>query len=222
MSVIKGGKLLSVNMRSERSATVSFLGSAADFLTWTKRNDIYLHTKRVEVKWADRQFRLNAHIGNKIANGATRNILIHSALEKGLTEPRIRDDMEHIHGLVIIDVAFRGSDAYVSMNSIHNALFARTCMMSRTTYKGCKIEFVRDECDVPLPSKAYVPKAIGAKKKAKKAGLAIDNRFGMLNIDGADRDSDEENRTPSDDDLRTVDSTSHAGVNLNFLDSDSM
>lgn len=177
---------------------------------------------QVEVKWADRQFRLNAHIGNKIANGATRNILIHSAIEKGLTESQIRDDMEHIHNLVIIDVVFRNGDAYVSTNSIHNALFARTCMMSRSTYKGCKIEFIRDECDVPLPTKMYVPKAIGAEKKAKKAAPAISNRFDMLNIDGADRSSDEENRTPSDDDDRTVDTTSHAGVNLNFLDSDSV
>lgn len=49
LSVIKGGKLLSINMRSERSATVSFLDGAADFLAWAKRNDIYLHTKRVSI-----------------------------------------------------------------------------------------------------------------------------------------------------------------------------
>ena len=174
------------------------------------------------MKWADRQFHLNAHISSKIANGATRNILIHSATDKGLTESQIRDDMEHIHGLVIIDVVFHGRDAYVSMNSIHNALFARTCMMSRSTYKGCKIEFVADECDVPLPTKTYVPKAIGAEKRAKKPAPAISNRFDMLNIDGADRSSDEENRAPSDDDDNTVDTTSHAGVNLSFLDNDSV
>lgn len=49
VSVIKGGKLLSISMRSERSATVSFLEGAADFLAWTKKNDIYLHTKRVSM-----------------------------------------------------------------------------------------------------------------------------------------------------------------------------
>ena len=176
---------------------------------------------KIEVKWADRQFHLNSHIANKIANGATRNIIIHSAVEKGLTEERIRDDMEHIHNLVIIDVVFRGGDAYVSMNSIHNALFARTCMMSRSTYKGCKIEFFRDECDVPLPAKPFVSKTVGA-ERVKKAAPAISNRFDMLNIDGADGSSDEENRTPSDgDDDQTLDTTSHVGVSLNFLDSDS-
>lgn len=47
LSVIKGGKLLSVSLRSERSATVTFLNGAAEFLAWAKRNDIYLHAKRV-------------------------------------------------------------------------------------------------------------------------------------------------------------------------------
>ncbi len=47
LSVIKGGKILSVNLRPERTATVTFLEGAAEFLAWAKRNDIYLHTKRV-------------------------------------------------------------------------------------------------------------------------------------------------------------------------------
>lgn len=48
LSVIKGGKLLSINLRSERSATVTFLEGAAEFLAWAKRNDIYLNSKRVQ------------------------------------------------------------------------------------------------------------------------------------------------------------------------------
>jgi hypothetical protein len=47
VSMIKGGKLLSITIRSEKSATVTFLDAAADFLTWVKRNDLYLHSKRV-------------------------------------------------------------------------------------------------------------------------------------------------------------------------------
>ena len=49
LSVIRGGKLLSVNLRSERSATVTFLDGAEAFLVWAKRHDIYLHSKRVSV-----------------------------------------------------------------------------------------------------------------------------------------------------------------------------
>lgn len=47
LSVIKGGKLLSINLRPERSATVTFLDGAEAFLAWAKRHDIYLHSKRV-------------------------------------------------------------------------------------------------------------------------------------------------------------------------------
>ncbi|KAK3703801.1 hypothetical protein LTR37_014247 [Vermiconidia calcicola] len=221
LSVIKGGKLLSVNLRPERSATVAFLDGAAEFLAWAKRNDIYLNSKRIEVKWADRQFRLNTHISNKIANGATRNIVVHSAVEKGFTESQIRADMDHIHNLIIIDISFRNGSAYVSMNSIHNALFARTCMMSRTTYKGCKIEFVRDECDIPLPVRSFAPKNLAPEPAKKKA--AITNRFDMLNMDGTEGTSDEENRTPSDDnsDYTNGDLAANVGVSLNFLDEDS-
>ena len=164
---------------------------------------------------------MNHHIANKIANGATRNVIIHSALEKGLTETQIRDDMEHIHNLVIVDVTFRAGDAYVSTNSVHNALFARTCMMSRSTYKGCKIEFFRDECDVPLPAPRFVPQPAVAAISKKKPAMV--NRFDMLNLDGTDGNSDQENRTPSETNTEehTVDLSPNAGVNLNFLDSDS-
>lgn len=47
ISVIKGGKLLNINMRSERSATVTFYEGASEFLAWAKRNDVYVNSKRV-------------------------------------------------------------------------------------------------------------------------------------------------------------------------------
>ena len=149
--------------------------------------------------------------------------MINSALDKGLTESRIREDMEHIHNLVIIDVTFRGNDAYVSMNSVHNALFARTCMMSRREYKGCKIEFFRDECDTPLPARKFAHKATPMPAPSKKA--AVTNRFDMLNIDGGSTGSDEENRAPSTDetDDETIEDMAHnVGVSLKFLDTDSI
>lgn len=46
-SIIKGGKILSANLRPDRSATVTFVDGAAEFFAWAKRNDIYLNTKRV-------------------------------------------------------------------------------------------------------------------------------------------------------------------------------
>ncbi|KAI7345615.1 hypothetical protein KC354_g14646 [Hortaea werneckii] len=175
VSVIKGGQLLSINLRPERSGTVTFLDGAEAFLAWVRRHDIYLHSKRIEVKWADRQYRLNNHIHNKILHGATRNLIIRNARSHGLTAAQIRADLDHIHNLVIIDISFRcpfsaaaaetvggGDDAYVETNAVHNALFARTCMMSRTGYKGCRIEFFPDQCaGVPLPVPAVISRSRG-------------------------------------------------------------
>ncbi|KAM3421475.1 hypothetical protein BST61_g1868 [Cercospora zeina] len=229
LSVIKGGKLLNVSLRPEKSATVTFLDAAADYLAWVKRNDIYLHGKRVDVRWAERQFRLNSHIQNKIDTGATRNILIRNATERGLTEIRIRDDLEHIHNLVVIDVKFRDGNAYVYTNAVHNALFARTCMMSRKTYRGCKISFFADECDVPLPTRPAAPKTAPKGPAAKNVPLT--NRFDMLDTDdnsSSARSSNEENRTPrrsasfdNDDDVDAIGLTTRHGVRLDFLESDS-
>lgn len=50
VDIIRGGAVLDIFLRAnERSASVSFVeGSAAqDFLNYTKRNDIYIHGKRV-------------------------------------------------------------------------------------------------------------------------------------------------------------------------------
>jgi hypothetical protein len=120
--------------------------------------------------------------------------------------------MEHIHNLVIIDVVFRSGDAYVSTNTVHNALFARTCMMSRTAYKGCKVEFFRDECDVPLPAPTHKAKAVAATSAKPKAKAAIANRFNLLNIDD-DHSSDEEDKVSIDD----VD-TAGVGLSLKYLE----
>ncbi|WPH03052.1 Hypothetical protein R9X50_00592600 [Acrodontium crateriforme] len=201
VAILRGGKILSILLRPDRTATVTFLEGAAEFLAWAKRNDIYLHAKRIEIKWADRQFHLHGHVLNKSENGTSRNILIHNALDKGLTEERIREDMEHIHNLVLIDVTYRGSDAYVSTNSIHNALFARTCMMSRKTYKGCKIEFYRDECDAPLPMRQNIPNStIMRQKPIRKTSLT--NRFDLLDVETYNL-SNEENESPIDSDARS-------------------
>ena len=97
--------------------------------------------------------------------------------------------------------------------------------MSRKEYKGCKIEFYPDECDVPLPrpTRSYSRNVLAQIEPVKKKLLPM-NRFDLLNIDGTEGSSDEENHTPSDDysDSDTIDERDErAGVNLRFLDSES-
>lgn len=149
---------------------------------------------QVEVRWNDRQFHLPGHVANKIAMGATRNIVVRGGAER-LSEQIIRDDLDHIHNLVVIDVAFREGDAFISTNSVHNALFARTCMMSRGLYKGLKIEWFPDECAALLPrtpaSSLRVPRPVS--KPQKKPSLqTLANRFALLDTDGTDDGSGDE------------------------------
>ncbi|KAL9100653.1 MAG: hypothetical protein Q9163_004001 [Psora crenata] len=185
---LRGGLILDIYLRSaERSASISFVeGSAAqDFMNYVKRNDVYMHGKRVDFAWNDRQFILPGHVANKIGIGATRNIVIRG-VHRGITEERIREDMDHIHNLVVIDVTFQNRDMYLELNSIHNSLFARTCMISRAAYKGMKIEWYPDECNQPLPKIQYGPRKEGrAPSPGKKPHTAV-NRFQMLGTEGTD------------------------------------
>jgi hypothetical protein len=47
VDVVRGGRLLDVFLRNDRAATISFVEGAQDFLAYAKRNDIYIHAKRV-------------------------------------------------------------------------------------------------------------------------------------------------------------------------------
>lgn len=47
--IVRGGRLLDIFIRNDRTATVSFVEGAAEFLAYFKRTDMYLHTKRVSI-----------------------------------------------------------------------------------------------------------------------------------------------------------------------------
>lgn len=187
---IRGGLVLDIYLR-ERSASISFVeGSAGqEFMSHVKRKDIYVHGKRLEFSWSERQYILPGHVRNMISIGATRNVLIHG-IDPLITEELIRKQLDHIHNLVVISVSFEKGDAYISLNSINNSLFARTCMMSRVTYKGMKIEWFPDECAQPLPEIKYAPKKENLAPPQPQTFTSAMNRFQMLNIDTGD-DSEE-------------------------------
>lgn len=157
---------------------------------------------QVEFSWNDRQFILPAHVAGKIESGATRNLIVRNR-NRLMTAERIREDLEHIHNLVVIDITFKQGDAIISLNSVHNALFARTCMMSRATYKGSRIEWSADECSQDLPKTPPQPRKANPPAPAKKANHMI-NRFHMLNMDGTEDGSEE-----SSEDILTDFSASH-------------
>ena len=108
-----------------------------------------------------------------------------------ITDRRLRDDLEHIHKLVVVDLVFKAGNAFVSLNSINNALFARTCMMSRASYKGLKIEWYADECAEPLPKALSVSKKENVPPSKGKV-MPVMNRFDLLNLDGPNDGSEDE------------------------------
>jgi hypothetical protein len=111
------------------SATIS-TSEERGYVTRGETIELFADENKVEINWSERQFVLSSHVANKVATGATRNLVIHKR-NPNHTEGTIRDDLEHIHNLVVIKITFNGEDAHISTNSIHNAMFARTCMMSR-------------------------------------------------------------------------------------------
>jgi hypothetical protein len=84
----------------------------------------------VGVRWADRQHQLLRHVANQVANGATRNMIVRRC-SADITEDEIREDLDHIYNMRVINVDFLGASAHIQTNSIQNAIHARSCMLSR-------------------------------------------------------------------------------------------
>jgi len=124
-----------------------------------------------------------------ISRGATRNLLL-SKVPPSLTEARIREDLDHIHNLHVEKIEMKRGSILVNLNSVCVALFARTCLMSRSSYKGIKIEFTVDECAERLPT----PKRKDFERKKVQEKSAPKNRFDILAVaeDGEDENGEEE------------------------------
>ncbi|KAI0417624.1 hypothetical protein F5X98DRAFT_339901 [Xylaria grammica] len=206
-SVVRCGILLDVFLRStEHIASVSFVREedAVRFYEHARKNDIYIKNKRVFIKWADRHFILPGHVANKMAAGATRNLIIRRCGAHH-TEDSVRDDLQHIHNLLVIKVEFIGGSCYIKTNSVHNAMFARTCMMSRAKYKGSKIEWDVDECDQPF--EVVQKTSLRPQPPAKTPVAGTRNRFDMLRLDDDDNNESDDKFDASSEMLSTVDVT---------------
>ncbi|KAI1500488.1 hypothetical protein F5X99DRAFT_236686 [Biscogniauxia marginata] len=198
-SVVRGGLLLNVFVRAgDHIALVSFLHEedAVRFHEHARKHNIYIKNKRISIRWADRQFHLAPHVASKITIGATRNLIIRRC-DLRHTEDGIREDLEHIHNLVVVKVDFIHGSCYIKTNSVQNAMFARTCMMSRFKYKGSKIEWDVDECDQPIEIIQKTTPKPQQSLPAKKP-LDMQNRFDTLRLDDGDDETDDKFDTSSE------------------------
>jgi hypothetical protein len=187
MPHVKGGLILDVFLRRhDHACSVSFLfeEDATAFYRYAKRRDIYIRGRRIDIVWAERSFVLQNNITNKIRMGATRNLVIKSSGRKH-TEEDIRDDLDHIHNLIVITVKFEGASIIITTNSVQNALFAKTCMMSRQKYKGCRIDWAPDECDVDIPSLKQNAGQNGQRKTTQDKPSPLLNRFALLDLENS-------------------------------------
>jgi hypothetical protein len=139
--------------------------------------------KQIEVFWDERQHYMQGHIARRIRNGATRNLVVRF-VKADMTAESIRDDLEHIHRLVVVDVKIEGCHAFISTNGINWAVTAKTCMTSRLKYKGTKIDFLPDECNQPLPP--VIKKQPKRASPNKFATISNMNRFAVLLEDSED------------------------------------
>ncbi|KAL8849009.1 MAG: hypothetical protein Q9221_005970 [Calogaya cf. arnoldii] len=205
VDVVRGGQLLDVYLRTQdRSASVSFVdGPAAQaFLSYVKRNSVWIRGRKLSFEWSERQFYMPGHVASKIRIGATRNLIIRN-VKPTITEERLREDLDHIHNLVIISISFSDGNVYLSLNSIHNGLFARTCMMSRSMYRGMKIDWYPDECALPIPKMEHMARKEMAPAPKPKPNSMV-NRFQMLNMD-EDATEDGSSFGDAEDDTMTSD-----------------
>ena len=131
------------------------------------------------VDWDYRQAWVRPALANRVAfSGQSRNLVIRFA-RHDMTADSIRQDLDHIYNLVVVDLFCENGHIFISLNSIQHAYTARSCMYSRLKYKRIKIECWPDECAQPLPlprpvkqPQSYVP--------AKLATITHRNRFEML------------------------------------------
>ncbi|TFB01762.1 Negative regulator of differentiation 1, partial [Trichoderma ghanense] len=189
VAVVRGGILFDLSIvRRAGTATISFaeIASAAAYYAHVRENDLYIKSKRVDIRWSDRFQTLHEHFTKRIANGATRNLVMRKC-NASHTEASIRKDLEHIHNLKVVSIDFCDGNCHISTNSVPSAMYARTCMMSRLKYKGCRIEWDVDECAQPLSQmpvmsrrRAPLPVTPAARSVRKTS-----NRFQLLASEAA-------------------------------------
>ncbi|SPJ73673.1 related to RNA binding protein Nrd1 [Fusarium torulosum] len=152
--VVRGGPLLEIFLRpKENSATVSFVqeADAVAFLEHSRTHGLYIKDRKIHTRWSDHQYVVKGQVVYHVTRGASRNFVIRKR-DPNLTTRSIRDDLEHIHNLHVIDIQMDKDNCLVSTSAIHAAIFARNCLQSRLEYKNSRIEWVADECAQPLGS----------------------------------------------------------------------
>ncbi|KAJ3473607.1 hypothetical protein NLG97_g10221 [Lecanicillium saksenae] len=181
VAVIRGGPVVDIYFHfKEHRAAVSFVHGdhAQKYYEYAQSTGVYIRGLLINVSWNSRQFILAPYVSQQLRGGASRNLVVRH-YDRRITPESVREDLEHIHNLAVIDVQFSGLDCYIKTNSITAASFARTCMMSRFPYRGSRIEWAPDECMQSLGQlKPQIPRTPAVQTKVNA------NRFSLLDTGG--------------------------------------
>lgn len=190
--IIRGGTILNMFTRPQQGvAYISFVDpeAAERFLIYANRSELTIKGKKVVASWDQKQYYLTGGLAKRIRReGATRNLVIRFPKPE-VTARVIRDDLEHIHTLEVVDVHFRNGHAWISLNGIKNAVTARSCMSTRLRYRGSRIEFWPDECTGPFPSRKSL-QVQQCSQLQSKISASFSNRFLTLHDENAESESD--------------------------------
>ncbi|KAK4068198.1 uncharacterized protein Triagg1_7441 [Trichoderma aggressivum f. europaeum] len=201
-AVVRGGILFEVSlMRRSSTAVITFAETAAAeaYYTHVRNNYLYIKNRKVskpsqdtklpflsnlnpqiDIRWSDRFQVLHDHFAKRIANGATRNLIMRNS-NGGHSEASIRHDLDHIHGLEIVSITFYKGTCHISTNSVPSAMYARTCMMSRLKYKSSRLEWDADECGQPLGQVPLIPRLKPPSRAVPvRRSVSSGNRFQIL------------------------------------------
>ncbi|PTB34806.1 hypothetical protein M441DRAFT_74791 [Trichoderma asperellum CBS 433.97] len=182
--VIRGGLVYEFYItHGAATATITFVeaASAEVYFAHVRNNGLFLKNKRVGIRWSQRYQTIPGHHANRIAKGVTRNIVLRKC-GPNHTEASVREDLEHIHNLEVVNVEFRGGDCHIGTNSVASAMYARTCMTSRLKYKTSRIEWDVDECAQPLSEMPSTPDqcAPSSAVPQRQVRVRTPNRFQVL------------------------------------------
>ncbi|KAL7905879.1 hypothetical protein GGI35DRAFT_488140 [Trichoderma velutinum] len=182
-AVVRGGILFELSILRRSSTTIVTFAqttAAEAYYTHVRNNYLYIKNRKIDIRWSDRFQILHDHFVKRIANGATRNLILRNC-NTSHTEASIRHDLDHIHGLEVVSITFYGGMCRISTNSVPSAMYARTCMMSRLKYKGSRLEWDADECARPLNQVPLMPRQKAALPAAPmRRSVSSGNRFQIL------------------------------------------
>lgn len=169
----------------------------------------------------NRQYIIQRNVTRQIQNEGTSRILRLRNVPPAITPDVLRADLEHIANLHIERLTQKGREIVCNLNSVGVAMFARTCLRSRATYKGAVIEYGVDDCalrkmpiegsggideeEAPSPARA---------RNVKNARRNPNNRFSALQLvdDGGEEGDQEETDIGTNGAMSWADSMSTSGT----------